>query len=154
MKISKFLTLCLLLLGCMVTSCNNNNEDNVSKINEALANEDYVTAYGIVDNIYSNDNNDRLVAPLNKKIVMAECGAIIESDMETKNKAARLILIVEERSRYNNWNTGYPYGYVNSDGKKEEMYNTLINIADVQGDTELKSLLEKAKDKLKNGKSK
>ena len=154
MKIAKVLTMIFLVVCFFLPSCggkeaNKNSGPSIyEEVDEALAHEDFPKAYSVVDGLLGYLNSNDFVPTLNKKVMMAEIGYVFESDMESKNKAARLILIIEERSKYNDEGA---YNYNSSEKEKaakQEMFDMVINIADAQGDNELKYLLEKAKNKI------
>lgn len=78
------------------------NISDVERVNEAIITENFIEAYGMVDELKEDITNRGIKGNLNKKIMMAEIGSVLEEDNEPKNKAAKIILIINERGKYNN----------------------------------------------------
>lgn len=85
----------------------------------------------------------------------AEIGSVLEEDTESKNKAAKIILIINERGKYNNSKQSMIYStqYKYEDEAVIDMYKTVISIAEAQGDNELKEMLNKALTSFKKDKN-
>lgn len=137
----------IIFLSCEGGKKNNDEKkSDVEKINEAIINENFIEAYGVVDEIKEDYTNSGIKGNLNKKIMMAEIGSVLEENTESKNKAAKIILIINERGKYNNTKQSISYStqYKYEDEAVMDMYKTVISIAEAQGDNELKEMLNKA----------
>ena len=106
----------------------------LDQVNTAISDQDFLKAYGLVDSYYSQNTtfNKELATTLNKKVVMAEVGSILEQDLKTEVKATKIIMLVKERNMFD------------SEG---DLLNDIIEIANSLGDDKLASRLIKARKK-------
>ena len=106
----------------------------VEKVNNAISKQDFLTAYGAVDSYYAQNEtyHKSLASTLNKKIIMAEIGSILELDTDSNVKATKIIMLIKERNMYS---------------PESAMYDDVIEIVNSLGDQDLSSKLLEAKER-------
>lgn len=122
-------------------------KNNSGAVNDALSNEDYLTAYSIVDALISSDKYNNAIPTLNKKIMMAEIGSVLENEeMNNKTKSTKIIFIIKERGKYNSHDyLVYGESLKENEGIKaeKEMLESVISLAEAQDDLQLANQLKK-----------
>ena len=125
--------------SCVMSAIDKSNEKNakeqeelVEKVNKAISEQEFLTAYGAVDSYYALNKtyHKELATTLNKKIVMAEVGSILEQNFDSNIKATRIIMLIKERSMYSS---------------EDKMIDDVIEIANVLDDKDLSAKLLNAK---------
>ena len=154
MKKIKILILLVLAFNSLAfLSCTNKtakNEDLIDQVDKFLSEGDYRSAYNIVDKIIADEDIEMDAYSLNKKIITAEIASVFEEEgISSRQKGAKLLLIIQERARYNDRYSLLSKRDLYYVDAIPPMYDEVINLAQSLGEDEIVDIIKSAKEQYK-----
>ena len=164
-KVKKILSFGILFLGCIFIfeSCGRNYKKEMEEYheymikcqeegNKALNNGDFPGAYAAADKMLVKGGGDRNSGySFNRKVLSAEIANSFDGEIDNNTTAAKIILVIKERAKYNSWNAA---NRSESDRREAEMemFELAIQVAQASGNDDIATKLQTALDSYKEEK--
>lgn len=152
-KVKTILSLGILFLGCIFIfeSCGQSYDEYMIKCqeegNKALDNGDFPGAYAAADKMLIERGIQNPGYSFNRKVLSAEIANSFDGEIDNNTTAAKIVLVVKERAKFNSYNATYSDDYRRA--AEMEMFELAIQVAQASGNDDIATKLQKTLDSYK-----